>query len=116
MTLLEIRKERGLSQKEVSKAIGIAPSMLSMLESGERYGSDHTKILLANYYGLTVQELFFADKTTKCDKKQAKRKEVSMMDIKLRSKINEYVCELIEQKNTSPEMVHAIAELVKAIN
>ena len=55
--LVELRGEK--SQSEVAKAIGIAPSTLGMYEIGQRVPRDNIKILLAKYYGKTVQEIFF---------------------------------------------------------
>lgn len=46
---------------EVSKALGISRSALCMYEKGERIPRDPIKIRLAEYYGTTVQELFFDD-------------------------------------------------------
>ncbi len=43
----------------VSEAIKISPSALSMYENNERVPRDEVKIKLADYYGKTVQELFF---------------------------------------------------------
>lgn len=47
------------SQAIVANAVGITISALSMYESGNRIPRDEVKIKLANYYGKTVQELFF---------------------------------------------------------
>lgn len=66
-TLKELRLEKGLSQKEVADAVGITQSMLAMLERGERSGSDLTKAKLANFYGKTVDSIFFARYITKCN-------------------------------------------------
>ena len=53
---------RGLKTgDEVSKALGISRSALCMYEKGERIPRDQIKIRLAEYYGTTVQELFFDD-------------------------------------------------------
>lgn len=47
------------SQNEVAEAIGISGSALSMYECGERIPRDSIKIKLAQYYGKTVQSIFF---------------------------------------------------------
>lgn len=62
--LVELRGEK--SQSEVANAIGIATSTLGMYETEQRIPRDSIKIALAEYYGTTVQEIFF---TSKCHKK-----------------------------------------------
>ena len=42
--------------------------MLAMLETGDRRGSDATKIAVANYYGVSVDHIFFGSNITKRDK------------------------------------------------
>ena len=48
------------SQETVAAAVGISVSALSMYESGQRIPRDDIKVKLALYFGVTVQELFFA--------------------------------------------------------
>ena len=48
------------TQKEVSKAVNISISALGMYESGKRVPRDEIKVALAQYYGSTVEKLFFA--------------------------------------------------------
>ncbi|CDI58567.1 helix-turn-helix transcriptional regulator [Lactobacillus helveticus] len=59
--LIKLRIDRGLNQKEAAKKIGISQSMLSSLEQGIRSGSDATKIKIANFYGTSVEYIFFAN-------------------------------------------------------
>lgn len=55
-----LRRLRGKkSQTRVAKNIGISPSALSMYERGERIPRDEIKIKLAEFYGKTVQYIFF---------------------------------------------------------
>lgn len=58
--LMELRGEK--SQRVVAKAVGIAPSTLSMYENGERIPRDNIKRKLADYYNVTVSYIFFDDK------------------------------------------------------
>ena len=55
--LIELRGEK--SQAEVAKAIGIATSTLGMYEIEQRVPRDSIKVLLAQYYNTTVQDIFF---------------------------------------------------------
>lgn len=57
-TLIKLRGKK--SREEVAKAVGISVSALSMYENGDRVPRDDIKIKLANYYGRTVNFIFFA--------------------------------------------------------
>lgn len=56
--LVELRGNR--SQEEVSKAVDISTSALSMYENGERVPRDEIKIRLATFYRTTVEDIFFS--------------------------------------------------------
>ena len=47
------------SRKVVADAVGISVSALTMYELGYRVPKDEIKVRIANYYGRTVQSLFF---------------------------------------------------------
>ncbi len=55
--LMELRGDR--SRREVSDAVNISISALTMYESEERMPRDSIKIALANYFGVSVEWLFF---------------------------------------------------------
>ncbi|HAP22939.1 MAG TPA: XRE family transcriptional regulator [Lactobacillus sp.] len=59
--LKKLRKDKGLSQREVAERLGMSPSMLAMMEGGYRRGSDETKVKLAKFYNESVDSLFFED-------------------------------------------------------
>ena len=67
MTVAErLVKARGDRRREdVAAAIGVSLSAISMYENGERVPRDETKVKIADYYGMTVQELFFNQKCHK---------------------------------------------------
>jgi putative transcriptional regulator len=55
-----INLRNGRSREEVAKAVGISISTLQMYENGQRIPRDNNiKIKLANFYGVTVQIIFF---------------------------------------------------------
>ena len=56
--LRTLRGEKTL--ETVSKDTGVNRSSLNMYELGERTPRDGVKIVLAEYYGVSVEELFFA--------------------------------------------------------
>lgn len=68
MNILKERLKRGLSQSKAAEGIGIGQSMLSMLESGKREGSNETKKKVAKFYNKSVGYLFFDDDITESDK------------------------------------------------
>lgn len=53
--------------QEIADATGIDPSTIGMYEIGQRIPRDNNKITLANYFGLTVQELFYDQQITDGD-------------------------------------------------
>ena len=57
--LVELRGKR--TQDEVAKAIGISTSALSSYECGDRSPRDPIKVKIAQYYGKSVQSIFFAN-------------------------------------------------------
>lgn len=59
--LIMLRKKKGESQAKAAQQIGISQSMLAMLEAGERRGGDDTKVKVAQYYGESVDNIFFAN-------------------------------------------------------
>ncbi|MDO4472523.1 MAG: helix-turn-helix transcriptional regulator [Bacillota bacterium] len=56
--LIALRGDK--SQAEVSSALGISPSALSMYEAGERVPRDEIKIRIADYYNQSIESIFFA--------------------------------------------------------
>lgn len=54
-----VRLRAGRSQRKVAEALGISISALSMYETDKRVTRDQVKVRLAEFYEVTVQELFF---------------------------------------------------------
>lgn len=48
-----------VSREEVAAQLGISVSALAMYEQGNRIPRDEIKLKIAQYYGLSVQEIFF---------------------------------------------------------
>lgn len=59
--LIQLRHKKNKSQCSVANDLGISQSMLSSLESGQRKGSDEMKAKIANYYGRSIQYIFFSN-------------------------------------------------------
>lgn len=65
MSLVDERKELGLTQQEAARRIGITQPMLAMLENGTRKGTDETKVKVAKFYNKSIDSLFFDNLITK---------------------------------------------------
>lgn len=57
--LRKLRKEHGLSQVSFAQEIGISPSAVAMYEQGERIPRDETKIVIAKFYNVSIESIFF---------------------------------------------------------
>lgn len=58
--LLKLRLSEKKTQKEVTEAMGISVSALTMYETGNRIPRDEIKVKLAHYYSTSVERLFYA--------------------------------------------------------
>lgn len=54
-----LRLEKRKSQQRAADDLGISKSALAMYERGERIPRDEVKIRIADYYGESVQSLFY---------------------------------------------------------
>lgn len=54
-----IEARQGIPREVVAAALGISVSAIAMYETGARVPRDEIKVKLADYYGTTVQALFF---------------------------------------------------------
>lgn len=55
--LLDMRNERGLSQKDLAEAIGVSQSTIAKIEIGRNEATASTIRKLANYFGVTADQL-----------------------------------------------------------
>ncbi len=55
--LKELRKEKGISLKELGSVVGVAESTMSLYENGKRQPDYETLLKLAEYFGVTVDYL-----------------------------------------------------------
>lgn len=59
-TGMMLRKLRGdNTQEEIAAALGITKSSWAMYERDERVPRDEVKVRISNFFGVSVQELFF---------------------------------------------------------
>lgn len=57
--MYQLRLTRGLSQRQVAEAVGISQSSYAMIEGGHRHPRKEVEKKLADFFGVTVDELFF---------------------------------------------------------
>jgi putative transcriptional regulator len=57
--LIQLRGEK--TREVVANAVGVSISALQMYENAQRMPKDDIKVRLANYYEVSVQDLFFED-------------------------------------------------------
>ena len=50
-------------REEVAKAVGVSFSAICMYETGSRVARDEVKLRLADYYGVPVEDIFYAENT-----------------------------------------------------
>ena len=55
--LKELRENKGLNQIELADILHISPSAIGMYETDKRDPSDDLKILIANFFGVSVDYL-----------------------------------------------------------
>lgn len=57
--LLQLRKKKHVTREMAANDLGISVSALTMYELGKRIPRDETKIAIAQYYGTSVELIFF---------------------------------------------------------
>lgn len=58
-----LRWDKKMNQADLAKALKTSPAAISMYERGERIPRDEIKLRFAEFYEMTVQELFYADQS-----------------------------------------------------
>lgn len=70
MRLRELRKQSGLTMKQVGAAVGVAESTMSLYESGKRQPDFNTMKRIADYFCVTVDYLMGSE-IEKSDEKRS---------------------------------------------
>lgn len=52
-----LRQERGVGQVELARAIGVSKGIISLWENGLREPSMSSLVMLANYFGISLDDL-----------------------------------------------------------
>lgn len=85
--LLQLRREKGLSQEALAQELGISRQAVSKWERAEASPDTDNLIELAKLYGISLDELLLHEPTTKEEKKNLK---------KIKSLKNMYILERME--------------------
>ena len=58
----ELRTLRKMTAEDLGKAIGISSSAINMYECGQRVPRDEIKIMMAEYFGVSIESIFYPTK------------------------------------------------------
>lgn len=58
----ELRTLRKMTAEDLGKAIGISSSAINMYECGQRVPRDEIKIMIAEYFGVSIESIFYPTK------------------------------------------------------
>ena len=100
-----LREQKGLSQEELGKSVGLSKSTIGMYEQGRREPDSATLLKIANLFKVSVD--FFLE--SKESKRRAKNAEEIANKIKIILKGNSG----LKNENLSKETIEAIVEAVK---
>ena len=56
-TLIDLRKEKNLSQQQLARATGVSQSAIAKLEKGRNEATASTLLRLSRYFGVSVDEM-----------------------------------------------------------
>lgn len=59
--ILELRKERLITQQELAEALGVTRQLVCNYETGDCKPGDEVKKKIAEYFNVSIEDLFFAD-------------------------------------------------------
>jgi len=60
----ELRKERGISQYEFARAIRVSRQTVSSIENGKYNPSLELAFVIAEYFGMRIEEIFLRERGT----------------------------------------------------
>ena len=92
MRLRELRKSKNLSQEELGKLFNVAQNTISHWERGDREPDNETLKSLANYFGVTTDELLYTPDELK--------------EIETHRQANESTLDKINKHNDSAKIIH----------
>lgn len=66
--LEELRRQRGITQEELADALSVSRQTVGSLENGRYNPSILLAFRIANYFGLTIEQVFIYEEETKNEK------------------------------------------------
>ena len=58
----DLRIQKNMTAEDLGKALGISSSAVNMYECGQRVPRDEIKISIAEYFGVSVESIFYPKK------------------------------------------------------
>jgi len=111
MRLKEIREARGITQRQAALALNLSPTVYNRYENGIREPSNALLLVIADYFGVTVDELLGRTPPEKDDEIQDE-----VMQIRERMRRDpSYRLLFSAADNASPEHLRAAAAMLKAL-
>lgn len=110
MRLREIRESKGVSQRQAALALNLSPTVYNRYENGLREPSNALLLVIADYFGVTVDELLGRE----ADPPEKSEEESWAIRERLRRDPN-YRLLFDAADNASPEHLRAAAAMLKAL-
>lgn len=111
MKLKEIRESKGISQRQAALALNLSPTVYNRYENGLREPSNALLLVIADYFGVTVDELLGRvppEQQTKTDDEAMAIRERLRRDPSYRLLFS-------AADKASPEHIRAAAAMLKAL-
>lgn len=62
--IMDLRAQRGMSRATLAREIGVSEAAVQYYETGQRGPRDDIKVKIANLFGVSVMDIFYADNPT----------------------------------------------------
>ena len=62
--IMDLRAQCGMSRATLAREIGVSEAAVQYYETGQRGPRDDIKVKIANLFGVSVMDIFYADITT----------------------------------------------------
>ena len=79
--LLELRKQKGLTQEELAEVLFVSRTAISKWESGRGYPNIDSLKAIAKFFGVTIDQLLSGDELLTIAEEDTKRKEKYLRDL-----------------------------------
>ena len=79
--LQELRKQKGITQDELAKALYVSRTAVSKWESGRGYPNIESLKIIARFFGITIDELLSSDELLTIAEEDAKRNKKRVRDL-----------------------------------